>query len=185
MIYGAVGTRCRCLSVLGDAARAGAAQPVALCGVGPRAAQKDPVEPALIRAGFWLCLGRKQLYFRVFSSQDPSSQLLQQAVVRRSVVFSITPRQGSTETGLITGRGIRPLCKGQGFADSRGMLKAAPGSLWLQLPAVLQYVLCCGHPKSAMRSSGDGTSGCLCFPSSAATQPHVAAMCPFCLSSPF
>lgn len=73
VIYGAVGTRCRCLSVLGDAARAGAAQPAAVCGGGPRATQKDPLEPALIRAGFCLCLGRKQLYFRFFSSQGSSS----------------------------------------------------------------------------------------------------------------
>lgn len=80
----------RCLSVFGDVASAGSAQPVALHGVGPGAAQKDPLEPALIRAGLWLYLGRKGLHFSCFSCKTLPHQSPEQAVVMRSVVFGIT-----------------------------------------------------------------------------------------------
>lgn len=95
VIYGTVGTQCPSVS---GAAGAGSAQPVAFCGVGPGAAQKDPL------GRFWAVFRQNVAAFWLFSLQDPSSRVAAAGSDREVGCLQHLPCQASIETGLMKER---------------------------------------------------------------------------------
>lgn len=81
-----------------NALGAGSAQPVAFCGAGPGAAQKDPL------GRFWAVFRQKAAAFWLFSLQDPSSPLAAAGSGREVCCLQLHPCQASIETSLMKGR---------------------------------------------------------------------------------